>query len=342
MKVTFLIGNGFDINLGLNTRYSDFYPYFKENASKDNLIKNWIDGNELLWADLEERLGKELSVVDADNVDQFYDDKDELDELLSDYLEKEQNRFNISNPESITKEFTRSMIHFYDGLSEEEIQSIIQTFEDYKTENYEYSFISFNYTDTLDRIIGLYDDTSKIITTHQCNSGLRKSIIGDVLHIHGTINSEMIVGVNDESQILNDLLIEDDLFLNTIIKKSVNASIGQRKTKKAYDVISDSHIICVFGMSIGNTDKMWWEYIVKWLIETARNKLVVFWRVEERVLRKNIPSRRIRMNDKIKRMVFEKGRADYDDTYYDKVKSRIMISYNASIFSFPLDEETDD
>lgn len=28
MFITFLIGNGFDVNLGLNTRYSDFYPVF--------------------------------------------------------------------------------------------------------------------------------------------------------------------------------------------------------------------------------------------------------------------------------------------------------------------------
>ena len=49
MNVTFLIGNGFDINLGLDTRYSDFYPYFIKNASSDNMIRNWISKDIELW-----------------------------------------------------------------------------------------------------------------------------------------------------------------------------------------------------------------------------------------------------------------------------------------------------
>lgn len=28
MKVVFIIGNGFDINLGLQTRYEDFYKFY--------------------------------------------------------------------------------------------------------------------------------------------------------------------------------------------------------------------------------------------------------------------------------------------------------------------------
>ena len=28
MKVVYLIGNGFDLNLGLKTSYSDFYTYY--------------------------------------------------------------------------------------------------------------------------------------------------------------------------------------------------------------------------------------------------------------------------------------------------------------------------
>ena len=34
MNVTFFIGNGFDINIGLKTKYSDFYPYFKKMPKK--------------------------------------------------------------------------------------------------------------------------------------------------------------------------------------------------------------------------------------------------------------------------------------------------------------------
>ena len=56
----------------------------------------------------------------------------------------------------------------------------------------------------------------------------------------------------------------------------MNNSIGQRKTERAFDIINKSRIICVFGMSIGNTDKMWWEALVEWLASNENNKLVIF------------------------------------------------------------------
>ena len=31
MKITFLVGNGFDLNLGLDTNYSDFLKEYKKN-----------------------------------------------------------------------------------------------------------------------------------------------------------------------------------------------------------------------------------------------------------------------------------------------------------------------
>ena len=31
MEIAYLIGNGFDLNLGLKTRYDDFYDYYIDN-----------------------------------------------------------------------------------------------------------------------------------------------------------------------------------------------------------------------------------------------------------------------------------------------------------------------
>lgn len=42
MNITFFIGNGFDLNLGIKTSYSDFCPYFFEHSSDDNIIKKWL------------------------------------------------------------------------------------------------------------------------------------------------------------------------------------------------------------------------------------------------------------------------------------------------------------
>lgn len=335
MNITFFIGNGFDINIGLATQYSQFYPYFIKNASDNNMIKSWINGNEKLWSDLEEKLGQELSKIPAGELDKFYDDKDELDRLLIEYLEQEQAKYGFEDSETIKKEFSKSMLNFYSELPVEDVASIKKTMDVYKDEDFEYSYITFNYTNILDRIVGLYDGKATEIATHQGKVYIRSNKINQIIHIHGTTDEEMILGVNDVEQIGNDLLKDEELFLDTFIKRRMNNSIGQRKTEKATEIINKSHIVCVFGMSIGNTDKMWWEVLVEWLASNENNKLVIFWKGFEDALKKKLPSKVVRLNESIKRMVFDKGRGKYDENYYKKIKNRIMISYNSNIFSLP-------
>lgn len=40
MTITFLIGNGFDINIGMATRYKDFYKYYVNLPSECDLIES--------------------------------------------------------------------------------------------------------------------------------------------------------------------------------------------------------------------------------------------------------------------------------------------------------------
>ena len=41
MDVVFLLGNGFDINIGMKTRYCDFYDYYFKQISLNNIIKTF-------------------------------------------------------------------------------------------------------------------------------------------------------------------------------------------------------------------------------------------------------------------------------------------------------------
>ena len=43
MNITFLFGNGLDLGFGLESGYKIFYPYFRQNASDDNIIKREIE-----------------------------------------------------------------------------------------------------------------------------------------------------------------------------------------------------------------------------------------------------------------------------------------------------------
>lgn len=336
MNITFFIGNGFDINLGLRTKYSDFYPYFIKKSKDDNMIKAWLKEDELLWADLEEQLGEKLGNVEESQQEKFYEDKMELDRLLLEYLGEEQERVSIQYKEKeIAEEFARSLMNFYSDLPETDKISITSTLNAYKNGEFKYCFVCFNYTNTLDQIVNVTRKLKSPITTHKNDAGYtRNNVLDKVLHVHGTLDEEMILGVNDIDQVNNTFLKNDVEFLDTFIKRRMNDSIGQKKTEHAKELMEGSHIICIFGMSIGNTDKMWWEEIVAWLRKSDNNKLVVYYKGYENELKKRIPAMIIRLNNKLKKEILEKGGMSMDVPNLEKLKNRIFISYNTHIFNF--------
>ena len=107
MNITFLFGNGLDLGFGLESGYKSFYPYFRQNASDDNIIKREIEkdqkDNYQNWSDLEVALGKFTLNVSKENIEKFIQDKIELDKLLNKYLLLQEEKFiyddkHIHNP----------------------------------------------------------------------------------------------------------------------------------------------------------------------------------------------------------------------------------------------------
>lgn len=86
-----------------------------------------------------------------------------------------------------------------------------------------------------------------------------------VLHVHGTLSDALVLGLNDESQICNEQLKDDLTLHETIVKPKVNELLGESRTDKVKHFIDESRYVCVFGLSLGETDKIWWEYIGQWL-----------------------------------------------------------------------------
>ena len=42
MQTVFLLGNGFDVNLGLKTRYAEFYDYYLNIRTENENVKNKV------------------------------------------------------------------------------------------------------------------------------------------------------------------------------------------------------------------------------------------------------------------------------------------------------------
>lgn len=201
-RITFFIGNGFDINIGLKTKYKDFYQYYwLKMANKKSKLANDINGNYEKWADLELGLGQYTEKINVGEIDTFLDEEDNLEQTLAAYLEGECKKVNIDNPQkkqTIAKQMQVYLQNFLKDINNEQKRYINRYLSKTK-EGILYSFINFNYTDTLDKCLNATEEIfSSEIGSHRADNGLYYSHkIGTHIHIHGTTSEEMVVGVND-------------------------------------------------------------------------------------------------------------------------------------------------
>jgi len=337
-RITFLIGNGFDLNVGLDTRYTDFYEYYIKNNPDDTLAKA-IDANYIYWSDLELGLGRYTEQVRAEDEDSFWDSEENLEQELANFLEIQMNRVNIGDDVIKTEtalEMQRSLNEFHKKLPELQ-QQLIDTVLDDIRESITYSFITFNYTNVLDQCIHI---TKRVIPLdfgkHNASDGLiYPHTIGDVLHIHGTTDAEMVLGVNDEEQIANKAFNKNTLYKQLLIKEETNKRFDRGKVEDARHIIDESIIICVFGMSIGRTDKIWWQYICKWLENDENRLLIIYIKVSKNMEKKRLGKRTLfRWQDEMLNRL--KNNADLPDEVWERIRNQIYVECKTDMFNFKI------
>lgn len=333
-RIAFLIGNGFDLNIGLATRYDQFCKHYLKEHSEDFLAKS-MKTDMKLWSDLELALGKVTEQVQAGYENCFGESKDLLELSLADYLENEQGKVIITEDQytEIATAMAKSFTSFYQDLPIEHKQQIEEILRGNKGDLL-YSVISFNYTDILDKCVEITRKmTGNNLGTYNSINGYHYSkILSSVMHIHGTLDDEMILGVNDVGQIANKKFAENSLYKQCLVKEEANKRFAQNKIQRVKDIIDQSGIICVFGMSIGETDKLWWQYIGKWLQTSKDHRLIIF--IKHKSSGKRITtSERFLIEDNILEKFRE--RAGIKDEW-EKIKSKIYIDRNGNMFNLPI------
>lgn len=330
--ITFFIGNGFDINVGLHTKYRDFYDiYIKKH--KNDMLANVIKEDYNNWADLELALGKYTGEVGLENEEFFWESEGLLEQELKGYFRSQVTAIEpfVFLENEISSKMQISLVKFYEDLPENHMNHFKDILNSTSC-NLEYSFITFNYTNVFEQCVntmcknGIY-----YIKSHKDYFGREyKHKLGEVLHIHGTIDSEMVLGVNDESQIANVRFRGNDLCRKTLIKEETNRSYGNTKVDRTQKIIDDSLIICIFGMSIGETDKMWWQYIAEWLRENRDRMLVIYVRDNKAAAKYHIFTVQKKTYEKFKK------NASVPEKVWEQIKDQICVKVNANMFDFRL------
>lgn len=281
MNVTFLVGNGFDIACGIDTSYNAFYNWYLKQPSSSEAIhylKKDIKRNWENWSDFEMGLAYFTRNFSSENIKEFFDCYNDAQNNIINFLKLQMSKFDYNLiDENTIFEFKKNIISFYKELpsaEERKINEIIGMRE------IKYNFISFNYTQILNKLAEL-SSKEAIKEQNKANNLIAYKIFNpNVINVHGSLTKSPILGVSEEHQILNKELIKEPFFSQVMIKShSVNA-IGESWYNDTVKLIENSNIICIFGMSLGDSDSFLWEKIAIHLNNTPNCYLIIFWHTD--------------------------------------------------------------
>jgi hypothetical protein len=322
MNILYIIGNGFDLNLKLETRYTDFYNYYTSIDNKSEIInklKASISEDISTWSDLELALGLFTThLTTNDQVDEVLED---IVKNLSDYLQEEESKFDVSSIDVL--KFLNQLHNPEQSLAQEDVEEI-ETFKNEQSPGqWNIDIITLNYTRTIERIISDYP-IGTVVSTLKTGYGI---VLNSIKHIHGYVDKRMILGVNDISQIGQASFHDNQDIIEALIKTASNRSQRHMIDRQCEKNVSDADLICIFGSSIGNTDNFWWNLIGQQL--RRKTKLIIFDRKEDDDPRFGHKSARAQR--KIKKEFLDK--TDLSDEEKQQCLNNIYIGINTDMFS---------
>lgn len=335
MNITFLLGNGFDIGLGLKTKYTDFYKVYCKQQDDDNdnitafkreiqlgLNKNTSIRN---WSDFEIEFGEHSQDFSIEEKEKYIERFENFVISFNEYLAKEEKNAIYSDAKKISDKMLSAVTTYY-HLREGEKNKIQLLYNDDNSRRI-YNFVSFNYTRAVDKC-------AEILKSAIINDSSRA--VGTIMHIHGYIDENMIMGVNDSSQIKNDAFSKDPDIIAEIVKPKQNSDIMSNYDRKLTDLINSSNIICIYGMSIGETDKKWWDLISKWLLNGTKRTLVILSHKKE--FDKRFPFSQKKCIDPVLRRFL--SFSSLNQAEKKNISQRIYIGVNHNVFEMNLEKST--
>ena len=263
MNILFIIGNGFDLRLGLPTGYPDFLDHYKEQNPKHNIeVKTSkeeffkfierVENEE--WKDLEVTLGNFTShLTDKTQFLEFYRD---INLSLADYLSNIEEEANSTFTNEQSEHLKQSLLTPYNYLNNREKELFESRI---KWNDLEASIISLNYTSFLETLCKGYIEIGKYYNRPDNAYAFR---LNQIKHIHRRLTEKSILlGVDNEEQISNEDFRLDEDILDVMIKPRGNENIGSLIDRECQDLIKEADVIYIFGSSLGETDKTWWTAI---------------------------------------------------------------------------------
>ncbi|WP_459796710.1 AbiH family protein, partial [Alkalibacterium sp. m-11] len=270
-----------------------------------------------VWADLEYQIGQLTNGLEKKDVERFLEDFIELNEDLDAYLKEEQLKETVKI-DDLSNIVEHTINNFYVDLRPEDKRKVTKLLTNLDTIHT--NFITFNYTNLLSIIL---ENCKTKSFKNRFSTNYNFKLPQEVTYAHGKIGNMVTLGVNDESQFNSKVFnTEDSIYL--IKPKSLDLNREDFKNL-AVDRLKGSSIVNVFGMSIGVTDKYWWNLIGNILIEDSKRVLII----HEFLNAPNSPSP-LKVHQ-IRKEIENRflNQLDFKHEEKEKIRKQIVISYKS-------------
>lgn len=301
MNYTMMIGNGFDVGLGLKTRYSDFICQYvdlhlpHDPNDIETILKGKIKRDIETWSDAE-RAFAELPFGDMlANHGDFNRCLLELltrfKSALTGYISKEESKLKSKKfDDDVRLEFFGQIISsLFAGMPEwikkDELAEL--TFEGDRAAGYnEINFVNFNYTNTFDSLIGIeaslephyeFDDAKKRLIDVKIEDSPLTFDLQELVHVHGSFFSHNVLfGISDLRQIKDESTRYFSELIGYLIKSRTDVEIGNGIYERVNDFLDNSQRVIVFGLSMGVSDGYWWKKLIDKMCKEDNFRVFIF------------------------------------------------------------------
>lgn len=279
-SILFLIGNGFDLGLNMKTSYADVYETYVKTPSKSEVIQNFK--NELSkrkpldkWSDFE--MGMADYAKTLSNESELIECVRDFKSHMIEHLQAENDKMlslikSCDDAYKLYEELDQSFTKFYSSLTPNVKTKLNQIVGNINRANF--NIITFNYTTVLDELIALKSQ----FVSHQMPLAYLWNIseIAKPLHIHGTLNQAVVLGVDNAKQLQNLTYKLSKRGSRAFIKTYFNQNYDDGKVLQAKKLIAESSVICTYGFSMGESDKTWIDLLIEWLKDSPDHHLIIY------------------------------------------------------------------
>lgn len=313
MNVLYIIGNGLDISLGMKTDYQSFYDYYSTLETKDSdiisLKANIEAGRYQTWADLEAGLGEYTKYLGMEKV--FLKCLEHMKRSLGVYLKEQFDQRDYRAVNRFAQDFYNPA-KYLDGKIKERYDSFIDSIT-LALRDFSPRVVTLNYTNTIEDIHSILNIQGP-----------------ELLHLHGSIEDGIVMGVSDEDQIANEAFRHSRNVTEDFVKPSYNDACLNNNNVICERWIKEADMIVLFGTSLGETDRKWWRMIGQQLLGGELDTMILYFAFDKDKDCRLHPNHRLRWTEEYQQELLTKF--EIPESRINSVLPRICIGINKPIF----------